>query len=91
MKTLERHKQFSKNFRKAKLTDQQFQKFVDYVNKLINGENLPLEANDHSLEGKLKGSRDLHLGGDMVLIYIKTDAKIILSRIGSHAQLFKES
>jgi len=90
LKKLERHKTFLKDFRNIKLTDKQFQKLVYFLNKLLNDDPLPPEAKDHPLKGQLKGARELHLGGDVILIYVKTDTKIILSRIGSHSQLFKK-
>jgi len=86
---LKRHKQFVKDFRKICLTDEQFQKLIKYLNCLLNGESLPPEAKDHALIGDWQGFREFHLGGDLLVIYRKTEKEIILTRIGTHSQLFK--
>ena len=52
-----------------RLTDEQFQKFIKYLNHLLNDEPLPAEAKDHSLFGEWQGFREFHLGGDLLVIY----------------------
>lgn len=86
---LKRHKQFVKDLKKMRLTDEQFQKFIKYLNHLLNDEPLPAEAKDHSLFGEWQGFRVFHLGGDLLVIYRKTKKEIILTRIGTHSQLFR--
>ena len=63
---------------------------------LVNDEPLPKRYCDHPLGGDWKGSRDIHIHPDLVLIYAKPldkakgnkDLMILrLERIGSHAQL----
>ena len=91
MLQLIRHKFFKKDIDKVTLTDQQFTKMVRYLSELVEGNELPIEANDHPLNGEWKTFREFHLGGDMLLIYRIDEEKsqIILVRIGSHSQLFK--
>lgn len=48
---------------------------------------LPI-SRDHQLTGNLKDYRECHLGGDWLLIYQLTDQAAILSRTGSHSELF---
>ena len=86
---LRRHKQFVKDLRKVRLTDEQFQKFVKYLNLLLEGEPLPPEARDHELIGNWQGFREFHLGGDLLVIYYRKEKELILVRIGSHSQLFR--
>lgn len=86
---LKRHKQFIKDFRKIRLTDEQFQKLIKYLNLLLEGKSLPPEAQDHELLGEWGGFREFHLGGDLLVIYYLTENEIILARIGTHNQLFK--
>jgi len=87
---LKRHKQFVKEFKKVKITDGQFEKFICYLNCLKNDTALPEESKDHTLNGEYSDCREFHLGGDVLLIYlINSENEIILLRIGSHAQLFK--
>lgn len=87
---LKRHKQFTKDLRKIKFTDEQFQKFIKYINLLLEGKNLPPESKDHPLLGKWKGFREFHLGGDLLVIHYRTEDELVLARIGSHNQLFKK-
>ncbi len=89
MKFISRHKTFIKDMRNFRLTDTQATKFFLYVACLLNDEPLPPEAKDHALQGEWSDFRELHLGGDSLLIY-QTDAQhVYLTRLGSHAQLFK--
>jgi len=56
---------------------------------LLPNQELPPEARDHSLTGEWSDIREFHIGGDLLVIYIKTDEELILIRIGTHSQLFK--
>ncbi len=87
---IRRHKKFLKDFRDCKLSDSQFEKFVQYINLLREDKELPSQSRDHALSGNYRDCREFHLGGDMLLIYLQIDENtIILMRIGTHAQLFK--
>jgi len=88
MLKLRRHKQFIKDMKKIKMSDTQFQKFVNYISLLYNQE-LPMEVKEHSLTGEWSDTREFHIGGDLLVIYIKTNEELILIRIGTHSQLFK--
>ncbi len=85
---IKRHKSFINDFRKAKLTDQQFDKFIIYISLLQHNELLPPEARDHKLQGELQHFREFHLSGDMLIIYLVQEQNITLVRIGTHSQLF---
>ena len=87
--TIRRHKYFRKDELKAKLTDEQYAKRINYLSCILNDEPLPTEAKDHSLMGEYKGFREFHLGGDMLIIYAVVDDVLYLQRIGTHSQLFK--
>ncbi|WP_457560340.1 type II toxin-antitoxin system YafQ family toxin [Caminibacter sp.] len=92
MYKLKRHKDFVKDLKKVKITDSQFEKFINYVSKLLNNQKLPKEAIDHSLKGEWKNYREFHLGGDLIVIYKKDyeNREIILVAIGTHSQIFKK-
>jgi len=75
--------------RSVRLTDGQTAKLFLYVAHLLKNEMLPAESKDHALQGKWQDFRELHLGGDTLLIYTADDEKVCLTRLGSHAQLFK--
>lgn len=64
MLQLIRHKLFKKDIVKVTLTDQQFSKMIRYLSELAEENELPIEANDHPLNGEWKTFREFHLGGD---------------------------
>ena len=86
---IKRHRHFIKDFKKARLADSQFEKFIHFVNCLREDFPLPEESRDHALLGEYQDCREFHLGGDMLLIYVVTEQEITLLRIGTHAQLFR--
>lgn len=86
---IRRHKQFLKDYAKTKLSDSQFEKFISFVNLLKEDKPLPPESRDHSLKGEWIDFRECHLGGDMLLVYQEQDEEIVLSRIGTHNQIFR--
>ena len=86
---LTRHKQFLKDWRKTKVTDEQFTKLVTFAECLRTEEPLPPESKDHALTGEYQDCREFHLGGDMLVIYMPKEDGVIFLRLGTHAQLFK--
>jgi len=89
MKTLSRHKTFIKDMRNVRLTDTQATKLFLYIACLLKNEALPPESKNHSLQGEWCDFQELHLGGDLLLIYQTDEQTVYLTRLGSHAQLFK--
>ncbi len=87
--TLFRHKKFINDLKKANLSNSQFEKMIKYFNLFLEDKELPTEAIDHPLNGEWKDFREFHLGGDMLVIYHRSEDKITLARIGTHSQLFK--
>lgn len=90
MLTIIRQKSFSKDLSKIQMNNVQYTKYINYLAKLINYEPLPIEARDHALSGEWQDTREFHIGGDLLVIYILKDESVTLVRIGSHAQLFKK-
>lgn len=60
---------------------------------IANDAPLGAEWKDHELKGNWKGHRELHIGGDFLLIYtLSVTAKfetIVFTRIGTHSELFR--
>jgi len=82
---------FKKDVKKLRKRGYDLTLLKDVVNKLANGETLPLKYHDHPLKGNRKGYRDCHILDDWILIY-KIDKNIltlILTETGTHADLFK--
>ena len=90
MLKIKRTKAFKKDLKNLKMSDQQYQKYISYISKLINNEPLPTEARDHNLTGEWRDTREFHIGGDLIVLYQKTNEELILIRIGTHSQIFKK-
>ncbi len=60
-----------------------------YISLLLNNEELPQEARDHFLSGEWKDTKEFHISGDLLVIYMIDDNTLQLLRIGTHSQLFK--
>ena len=84
-----RTKTFKKEYAKVKITDTQYVKYLKYLVMLLEENELPPESRDHSLSGEYSGFRELHIGGDLLIIYVIKDDILRLTRIGTHSQLFK--
>ena len=58
---------------------------------ILSGQLLPAEYCDHALSGDMLGYRELHLGGDYLLIYKIEVGKhrVIFTDLGTHAELFE--
>ncbi|MGD9655524.1 MAG: type II toxin-antitoxin system YafQ family toxin [Sulfuricurvum sp.] len=89
MLKLKRHKIFMKDAAKSNMSEQHYAKFILYVSCLLKKEVLPKEALDHPLQGEYSDFRELHISGDLLLIYRVIDDTLELIRLGSHSQLFK--
>lgn len=47
------------------------------------------QSKDHALLGEWSDFREFHLGGDMLVIYQLKEDEVVLTRIGTHSQLFR--
>lgn len=84
-------KKFKKDFDKykKKLRFEELE-ILFYVIKLLqNKEKLDLKFRDHSLGGNYKDFRECHIKPDLLLIYTASETELILTRLGSHAELFE--
>ncbi|MCG3677894.1 type II toxin-antitoxin system YafQ family toxin [Aliarcobacter butzleri] len=83
------HKIFTKDLRKAQLNPTNSAKLFLYISLLLNNEKLPSEAKDHYLTGEWKDTKEFHISGDLLVIYMIDENTLQLLRIGTHSQLFK--
>ena len=62
------------------------------VTLLSSGKALPARFRDHQLKGALANFRECHLAPDILLVYQRDDAELVLVlvTIGTHAGLFKK-
>lgn len=58
---------------------------------VLSGNPIPSEYSDHVLTGDLQGFRELHIGGDYLLVYRVDDKKhqVVFTDLGTHAELFE--
>ena len=84
-----RTRTFKKDYQKLKFTDRQYEKYIKYLASLLNETPLPPEARDHRLIGNYAGFREFNVSGDVLVIYCIEKGILRLTRIGSHAQLYK--
>lgn len=89
MLNLSVHKLFVKDLKKANLNSTNSAKMYMYISLLLNNQELPIEARDHSLLGDYKDTKEFHISGDLLIIYRVENDVLQLIRIGTHSQLFK--
>ena len=82
------HKDFTKGVQKAKLNPTNTAKLFMYISLLLNEDELPHEARDHTLTGNYKDTNEFHISGDLLVVYRIEDNTLELLRIGTHSQLF---
>lgn len=82
------HKTFVKDLKKAQLNPTNSAKLFAYISLLANSDELPEMARDHALTGEWSDTREFHISGDLLVIYMITENVLKLLRIGTHSQLF---
>jgi mRNA interferase YafQ len=90
MRSIRRDTQFKRDIKRLKKRKKDFKKLIAVINKLVNGEKLPLSLKDHGLKGTMKDCRECHIEPDWLLIYRIDGSTICLIRTGSHSDLFEE-
>jgi len=83
---------FKRELRRAKKQHKDMNALFDVVDMLSKGETLDEKYHDHALSGKYKGVRECHIEPDWLLVYEKIEDTLVLllSRLGTHAELFQK-
>lgn len=81
--------QFVKQYKLAVKRGKNINKLKNIISLLEIGSLLPSKYKDHKLIGYFKGSRELYIEPDWLLIYKIDKNDIILQETGSHADLFE--
>jgi len=89
MLELEITKQFRKDISKIRFSNKHYAKYILFLGYLLEENEMPVEASDHSLEGVWSEYREFHVSGDLLVIYKISEGVLYLARIGTHSQLFK--
>ena len=84
------HNSFKKDYKLMKKRGLNLDKLKFVINQLACGNPLEEKYRDHALTGDYKGFRECHIEPDWLLIYqiIDEELVLILSRTGSHSDLF---
>ena len=87
-----RSNQYKRDYRLAIRQGKDIQHLEDVIDLLAEGKTLPPEYNDHPLKGTYKGYRECHIAPDWLLVYRieKGVLVLLLSRTGTHSELFNE-
>ncbi|MCM1546302.1 MAG: type II toxin-antitoxin system YafQ family toxin [Clostridiales bacterium] len=81
---------FKKDYKLIQKQGKNLKKLFDVIEKIANDEHLDKKYQDHFLSGDYEGYRECHIEPDWLLIYQinEDDIVLILSRTGSHSDLF---
>lgn len=96
VKNIETTSRYRKQFKKIKRmtnADVIIRKLELVLEKLRSRERLENQYRDHGLcnNGSFQGQRECHLAGDILLVYINEENRIILSQIGTHTNIYDQS
>lgn len=83
---------FKRDYKRARQHPEFDRDTLEHVfDLLMHGEPLPAAFREHRLHKRSTnwvGMMECHLGSDLLLVYRKTRAAIVMHRIGTHAELF---
>jgi len=88
MLKLEYTNQFKRDLKLAIKRRKNTSKLDEIIDRLLKETPLDPKNRDHFLSGDYKGHHECHIEPDWLLIYMKSETKIILVRTGTHADLF---
>lgn len=80
---------YIQDFKLVKKQGWDLAKIKSAISELQNSDILDKKLRDHALVGDLKGYRECHVYGDLIIIYKRNKDSLILYRIGRHQDLFK--
>jgi mRNA interferase YafQ len=77
--------QFKKDIKLMEKRHKNMDKIFDIMALLIWGESLPKRCREHNLSGDYEGLTDCHIEGDWVMLYRKSDEKVVFYYTGTHS------
>lgn len=85
---------FKKDLKRYKHDFPRRAKIAEAIDILASGKEIPAYMRPHKLIGNYAGYMELHIEGDLLLIWLGINEHgeelILLTRLGSHAELFKK-
>lgn len=92
MRTIRLTTKYRKDFKKYARNPQKVQKIMEVVQLLESGVDIPPKYSPHKLIGNYEGHMELHVEGDLLLIWLEYDEEgediVNLVRVGTHSDLF---
>jgi mRNA interferase YafQ len=89
VKTIVQTSQFKQDLKRVKHSGRyEIDDFLVVVDLLAQNQMLPEKYRDHYLTGNWRGHKECHIKPNWLLIYQLTEDKVILTRTGSHSELF---
>jgi mRNA interferase YafQ len=91
MKKLRYTGQFKKDLKRYLNRPKKLKALQETLDMLRNETPLPASYREHRLKGEYQGCSECHIEGDFLLVWYdeETDT-IVLYRLGTHSELFKE-
>ena len=89
-RAVRRTSEFKRDYKKAKKQGKDISQLLKVIEMLANDEPLPEKHQDHALIGNWVGHRECHVTPNWLLVYKKTDDKVLillLVRVASHSNL----
>ena len=80
--------QFKKDLKTMEKRRKKMDKIYDIIGNLIYNEPLPERCREHNLSGDHEGLTDCHIENDWIIIYRKSDDKVVFYYTGTHSDLF---
>ena len=77
--------QFKKDLKLMEKRHKNMDKILDIMALLIWGDPLPKRCREHKLSGDYEGLTDCHIEGDWVMLYRKSDEKVVFYYTGTHS------
>jgi len=81
-------KRYKKDLKRMKKRGKSFNRYKVIINCLVNEQELPHYFGEHKLSGEWNDFWEGHIEPDWLLIYRQTATAIILTRTGTHSDLF---
>jgi len=77
--------QFKKDLKLMEKRHRDMEKIYEIIALLIWNEPLPERCREHGLSGNYEGLTDCHIEGDWIMIYRKSDEKVVFYYTGTHS------
>ena len=90
MRSIEQTSAFKRDLKRESKGRAKFilkEEFVPVVSQLAEDKPLAPSYHDHPLTGNWKGSRECHLAPNLLLLYRLKEGRLVLVRLGSHAEV----